>query len=1767
MSFDSARECPAQLQGEKQMVRKTTISYFLGLAALAIFVLLIAPTQNFVAAQSGPALATNKTAYIAGETITITGSGFASYENITLQIAHATATGEASDLITQLAAAAGADGTFTVKWSIDPYDTSLHFIVTAASSSGLSAQVTFTRVGSISTDKPGYLFGDTATIKGSGFLPGEIVTVKIKGSNTGAGSDGGQLLTATSDQNGKISASSTMQPQDFNSVFYLLTAEGTTSGILASEPITIIPPNFFYVIDQQGANDNPGQKDLTMMGRDDSDTEYLKVFWNWDDVDFQSQTGDACALFDSDGDGNINLAVCGEVQNGPGYTSSNPVILFVSVKAYSCLDSRNDRCASPIEITNLGLTTAGQLGSVDPLANLVTYLDPFPTGSYSPKDTTLQVNIDRDILASFPGATLVNVCTYPSKGAGGNNDPSDCTTTKGGGFLRIIKDAGSDTTTDFVFSVSPIPVGQVSSYTITGTGQVSAIGFEIGNAVSVDEALPPGWDFGGASCVIQTDPTNPTITVPTGTLDFANQKVTGIEIQSGKLTICTFTNTPKPATLTVIKHVVNDNGGTAVASDFTINVTGDNANPASFSGSESGTTVTLRAGSYSVNEIELSGYTAGYSADCSGSLGPGETKTCTITNNDKAPSLIVIKHVINDNGGTKTAANFPITVTGNSPSPASFQGAESPGTTVAIKAGSFSVTETPDPGYTASYSGCTGDIALGETKTCTITNDDKAPSLIVIKHVINDNGGTKTAANFPITVTGNSPSPASFQGEESPGTTVAIKAGSFGVTETPDPGYAVTYSGCAGTIGLGETKTCTITNDDKAPFLIVIKHVINDNGGSKMAQDFPITVSGNSPSPTAFAGAESPGTTVAIKVGSFSVTETPDPGYAASYSGCTGTIALGETKTCTITNDDIGAQLIVIKHVINDNGGTATASDFSMNVAGNNPNPSFFPGVESPGTIVSLNPGSYSVTESGPSGYLSSGGCSGSIALGQVKTCTIINNDIAPHLIVIKHVINDNGGTAVASNFTMSVTGSSPSPASFPGAESPGTDVTIHAGSYSVSESGPSGYGAGYSDDCAGTISVGETRTCTVTNNDFAAQLIVIKHVINDNGGTAAAADFTMQVSGTSVIPGSFAGAESGTQVTLDAGSYSVTESGPSGYASDFSADCTGIIGVGQTKTCTITNNDMAPQLKVIKLVVNDNGGRAVSSAFTMHVMRSGADLVTPFAGTISGTTNTFDAGTYSVTENGPSGYAASYSENCSGTIAVGEIKICTVTNNDIAPKLTLRVDQVVNDNGGTAVKDDWTLSASGPTPISGLGSGVTSLSTFEAGTYSLSDSGPAGYARSGWVCTGTGLTVNSANSITLGLAADVTCVISFDDIAPKLTVKKFLFPGINNPDQFILNVSETHSDPGGNGTTLGPLTLNAGQTYSVFETPGSGVLLTDYKTTISCTNGASAAGYEVPVTLALGDDVTCTISNIKIGTIFHEVTDSSLCPLPDKFNLLFIQDAPTTFRLNASNPGQFYDNIIIVPGGGTVDFDINIPYPFITQGAVPIQVHSMFSLPGACFVPGPDVTGSFIISTADTHRSPSDNPIIGLDVYGNNYMIDPANVTTVHISGSVPDTGIVYITIHLDYGLKQSSPWSPAKLVSSPGGSHSTATNLITGTKIAEPQSYSFWFTESENEITESETLVKPESSNTFKQNPGFSGLVMDSGQPVPDALVTISGAALPVPGGSTTVKTDPDGWYAFPFKYTGKATQFKVEYSGQEVYVTLKSNGLAVVNFPTAP
>jgi YVTN family beta-propeller protein len=434
----------------------------------------------------------------------------------------------------------------------------------------------------------------------------------------------------------------------------------------------------------------------------------------------------------------------------------------------------------------------------------------------------------------------------------------------------------------------------------------------------------------------------------------------------------------------------------------------------------------------------IDGNTSSSSASSSSDSSSSDPSNETSDNKSQMGTLVVMKQVINKGGGDKKPSDFTITVSGNNPTPSSFTGSSS-GTTVQLSPGKYKVTE---PGPTTNYNstlsnGCSGTIREGETNECTITNTYSVSpppppppppvttgKIIVITKVNNEGGGDKKQSDFTITVNGNNPTPSSFAGSSS-GTTITVNEGSYNVKEeegpyiSPDyvPGrYTPSYSSeCAGTIQAGETVSCTISNKYN-PFipgilskLIVTKKVVNEGGGDKKPSDFTITVSGNNPTPSSFAGSSS-GTTVTLNPGRYSVTENLLSGYTSSMSGdCSGTIDnTGETNECTITNvyqpEDISAQLIVIKNVIDNNNNDDDSdpirkpSAFTITVNGNDPLPRSFPGKSGAGVIVNLDPGRYSITEKGPSGYTIdySDSCQGTISAGEAKACIITNEAIIP---------------------------------------------------------------------------------------------------------------------------------------------------------------------------------------------------------------------------------------------------------------------------------------------------------------------------------------------------------------------------------------------------------------------------------------------------------------------------------------------------------------------------------------------------------------------------------------------------------------------------------------------------------------------------------------------------------------------------------------------------------------------------------------------------
>ena len=378
-------------------------------------------------------------------------------------------------------------------------------------------------------------------------------------------------------------------------------------------------------------------------------------------------------------------------------------------------------------------------------------------------------------------------------------------------------------------------------------------------------------------------------------------------------------------------------------------------------------------------------------------------------------------------------------------------------------------------------------------------------------------------------------------------------------------GAPVTVTDNAVALALNQHVTCTITNDDHASTLVLDKILTNDSGGTATSDQFTLTATGTTPAATTVSGGDTnpdAGSSLSFTVnaGSYTLSEAQQAGYAASTWACEGgtlaedgvtlTIPNGATVTCTITNDDQTAHLTLDKILVNDNGGTAAVTDWTLSATGTPETPAAATSISGTDTIpgagstltLPVNAGTYTLAEaSSLTGYTASAwrcvggtlaedGITLTVAHGATVTCTITNDDDATsHLKLVKTVVNDNGGTAAATAWTLTATG----PTSLSGVTGTSdVDKNVDPGTYTLAESdGPAGYTAGEwsctitSADGTRTTSIGSTvvvpvggsAVCSIVNDDKAVPpptpnygLTVLKAGFEVNGATWTATDGTV---------------------------------------------------------------------------------------------------------------------------------------------------------------------------------------------------------------------------------------------------------------------------------------------------------------------------------------------------------------------------------------------------------------------------------------------------------------------------------------------------------------------------------------------------------------------------------------------------------------------------------------------------------------------------------
>lgn len=411
------------------------------------------------------------------------------------------------------------------------------------------------------------------------------------------------------------------------------------------------------------------------------------------------------------------------------------------------------------------------------------------------------------------------------------------------------------------------------------------------------------------------------------------------------------------------------------------------------------------------------------------------------------------------------------------------------------------------------------------------------------------------------------------------------------------------------------------------------------------------------------------------------------------------------------------------------------------------------------------------------------------------------------------------------------------------------------------------------------SVDVGETVSCSIYN--VASAVRVVKAGAGD---TSALFDFS--VTDNDDFQLSLGGSSNsylylpGTTVTIDedlpisAPAWALTgiscigsESGDVSPTVDLTAGtATFDTLAGELITCTYSNAQDA-LLTLQKTVINDSGGGAGDTAWTLNAV--GPVSISGSEGDASVTNANVPVGSYDLSESaGPDGYTmVGWSCGDHGmddadtvTLAAGDIVTCTVTNDDIAPLLTLE-KVVLTDDGGGAVDTDWTLFADGPDSIQGSeGDASITGAAVEAGDYDLSESDIDGYVQLGsWDCGQA--TMVDGNTVTLNVGDDVTCTVTNDDVAGSMTVIKVVEPAAAaDPDDFALTITPDSGAP--IPTVSGDTQLLGAGTYTIGETLPEGF----QQISLTCMEGQDEVGH--PVALGLDQHVTCTIVNGESPTV-----------------------------------------------------------------------------------------------------------------------------------------------------------------------------------------------------------------------------------------------------------------------------------------------------------
>jgi hypothetical protein len=321
--------------------------------------------------------------------------------------------------------------------------------------------------------------------------------------------------------------------------------------------------------DDAGPNDVPDQTDLNCFTRADNVAGRLWLRWTWDAVTGfgNGQSGDACALLDTDNNSKANYAFCVRITNPTpttiGQFAGSPIL-------YKCKDVANsgefDRCASKTSIVTLDASSICTVSKITP--------DALPGGEEG-SDAQAECDIRlADLGQNVATIDLLNVCSFPSGSP--NSNPFDCVVTPQAGFLVITKST-TPTGSDAVFGYVLRNAANTANATATTgdetfgvqSGATSAAIPILPGTYAVQELMPSGWnlDTNGISCTRDG--------ASVGSLIAGTTTQGGVTIVQGQTTTCTFANT-LTASQTITFYVTVTNNSLEAVTLFSLE---DSENP------------------------------------------------------------------------------------------------------------------------------------------------------------------------------------------------------------------------------------------------------------------------------------------------------------------------------------------------------------------------------------------------------------------------------------------------------------------------------------------------------------------------------------------------------------------------------------------------------------------------------------------------------------------------------------------------------------------------------------------------------------------------------------------------------------------------------------------------------------------------------------------------------------------------------------------------------------------------------------------------------------------------------------------------------------------------------------------------------------------------------------------------------------------------------------------------------------------------------------